>query len=217
MRILIGQPVHEQGISQLERDIRDNKNIDMVLYPEGYLSDTSNLRDACKLAKENSVAIITSYRKDKKDVGVIIGSNGERIYERQKTSPEEAEKLNMPLSVNYHGITIGYVLCMEILKGVRDIKNAGTKMDFIAHPIGVGMFSEEQFQLWIGEAEKIAATYETIIFGTSHADGSYRNCGVSIPISYCISRDGVPLYISKSDTRKRIVDLETGEVEILGK
>lgn len=217
MRILIGQPVHEQGILQLERDIRDNKDIDMVLYPEGYLSDTGNLSDACNLAKENSVSIITSYRKGKKDVGVIISSSGQIIYERKKTLPEESEVLNMPLSVDYNGVTIGYILCMEILKGVRDIKNAGTKMDFIAHPIGVGMFSEEQFQLWIGEAEKIAKTYDTVVIGTSHADGSYRNCGVSIPISYCIGRDGVPLYISKSDTRKRIVDLGTGEVEILGK
>lgn len=104
---------------------------------------------------------------------------------------------------------------MEILKGMRDLKNVVETISFIAHPIGVGMFSDEQFDLWINEAKKIAKTYKTMIMGTSHADGSYRNCGVSIPISYCIDTTGKPIYISKSDTRARIVDLDTKEVQVL--
>lgn len=88
-------------------------------------------------------------------------------------------------------------------------------VDFIAHPIGVGMFSDEQFEQWINEAKNIAMTYNTIIFGTSHADGSYRNCGTSIPISYFINSNGEPLYISKSDTRTRIVNIDTNKVEVL--
>lgn len=62
---------------------------------------------------------------------------------------------------------------------------------------------------WINEAKNIAKSYKTIIIGTSHADGSYRNCGVSIPISYCIDSNGEPIYISKSDTRIRIINLST--------
>ena len=116
--------------------------------------------------------------------------------------------------VKHNGIVIGYLLCMEILKGVRDLKKVEPKIDFITHPIGVGMFSDEQFEEWINEAKNIAKTYNTIIIGTSHADGSYRNCGVSIPISYCIDSSGEPIFISKSDIRTRIVDLETKEVEI---
>lgn len=35
---------------------------------------------------------------------------------------------------------------MEILKGVRDLKRIKKNIDFIAHSIGVGMFSDEQFK-----------------------------------------------------------------------
>jgi hypothetical protein len=103
---------------------------------------------------------------------------------------------------------------MEILKGVRDLKNAGADINLIAHPIGVGMFSDEQFEQWVNKAKIIAKTYKTIIIGTSHADGSYRNCGVSIPISYCIDSNGEPIYISKSDTGTRIVNLDTITFEV---
>ncbi|WP_185750810.1 hypothetical protein [Clostridium sp. KNHs214] len=48
MRILIGQPIHEEGIEQLKNDIENNKGIDIVLYPEGYLSSEEALESACK-------------------------------------------------------------------------------------------------------------------------------------------------------------------------
>lgn len=215
MRVLIGQPIHEEGIIQLQKDIKNSKGINIVLYPEGYLVNENALQSACKTAKDNDVMIITSYRKDNKDRAVVISNTGEIILDRAKTPPDENEELYMPLSVNYNRITIGYLLCMEILKGIRDLKKAGTNFNFIAHPIGVGMFSDEQFDQWINEAKNIARTYNTIIFGTSHADGSYRNCGTSIPISYFINGNGEPLYISKSDTRTRIVNIDTKNVEVL--
>lgn len=215
MRILIGQPIHEKGITQLRDEVEANKGIDIVLYPEGYLSNEEELEEACIIAKENKVMIITSYRKDNKDRAVIISSLDEKILERAKTVPDENEELCMPLDVNHNGMRIGYILCMEILKGVRDLKKLKGVPDFIAHPIGVGMFSDEQFELWINEAKKIAKTYNTIILGTSHADGSYRNCGISIPISYFIDRDGEPVYISKADSRTRIVDTDTRKIEIV--
>ena len=215
MRILIGQPVHEKEIAQLQNAIKVNEGMDIILYPEGYLSSEKLLEDACKIAKENNVMIITSYRKDNKNRAVIISSTGEKILERAKTIPDEKEELNIPLSVNCNGINIGYLLCMEILKGMRDLKNVGVDINFIAHPIGVGMFSDEQFEQWVDEAKKIAKTYKTIIIGTSHADGSYRNCGISIPISYCINSDGETIYISKADIRTRIVNLDTKEFEVL--
>ena len=215
MRVLIGQPIHEKGITQLENDIKVNEGMDIILYPEGYLSSEKVLEDACKIAKETNVMIITSYRKDNKDRAVIISNTGERIMERAKTLSDEKEELNIPLFVSSNGINIGYLLCMETLKGMRDLKNVGVDINFIAHPIGVGMFSDEQFEQWVNEAKNIAKTYKTIIIGTSHADGSYRNCGISIPISYCINSDGEPIYISKSDIRTRIVNLDTKEFEVL--
>lgn len=215
MRVLIGQPIHEEGLSQLEKDIKTNTGIDIVLYPEGYILNEKVLETACKIAKENKVMIITSYKKDNKNRVVIISDAGNIILERAKTLPEDSEELVQPLTVDYNGINIGYLLCMEILKGMRDLKNVGENINFIAHPIGVGMFSDEQFELWTNEAKKIAKTYKTIIMGTSHADGFYRNCGVSLPISYCIDSTGEPIYLSKSDTRARIVDLDTKKFEVL--
>ena len=212
MKILIGQPVHEEGITQLENDVKNNKGINVVLYPEGYLSGDRAVEEACKLAKQNNVMIITSHKKDNKNRAIIIGENGNIIYERAKTLPDEAVKLVHPLYVQRNKVTMGYLLCMEILKGYRDLKTEKITMDFIFHPIGVGMFSDEQFELWLNEAKKIAKTFNTIILGTSHADGSYRNCGTSIPISYCIDNFGEAIYISKSDLRARIVDMDTKAV-----
>jgi hypothetical protein len=215
MRILIGQPVHEKQIEHMKNAIKYNDKIDLALYPEGYLRDENILEDACKLAKEYNIVVVSSYRIDNKDRAIIIGSDGEKILERAKTVPDENVELYNPLTVIYNNTTIGYILCMEILKANRALKRVEEKIDFIVHPIGVGMFSEEQFEQWVGEAKAIAKIYKTIIIGTSHADGSYRNCGVSIPISYCIDSDGQTVFISKSDTRTRIVDLSTREVEII--
>lgn len=215
MRILIAQPIHEKEIDQLRKDVDNNKDIDMILYPEGYLSDEHALEAACTLAKENNTTIVTSYILNKKNRAVIIDNNGEMILERAKTEADFNVELVEPLSVKLNGKVIGYILCMEILKGTRDLKKVNEKINFITHPIGVGMFSDEQFDEWINEAKKIAKTYKTMVIGTSHADGSYRNCGVSLPISYCIDCNGEPIFISKCDTRSRILDLETKQIECI--
>ena len=213
MKILIGQPLHESGVKRINNEIRENREVDIVLYPEGYLANEELLKDVCNIAKEYRVMIITSYRMNNKDRAVIINNHGEKILERAKTPPDDNEKLYNPLVVNYNKMNIGYLLCMEILKGVRDLQRVNETINFIAHPIGVGMFSDEQFQQWITEAKNIARIYKTIVIGTSHADGSYRNCGISIPISYCIDSNGEEIFISKADTRTRIVDIDRKEVK----
>lgn len=213
MKILIGQPIHESGIRQMEDELKNNEGIDIILYPEGYLSSEDVLESACQIAKQYNTTIITAYRQENKDRAVIISNSGEKVLEREKTPPKEDEELYSPLVIDYNDMTIGYLLCMEILKGVRDLKKISSKISFIAHPIGVGMFSDEQFEEWINEAKNIAKTYKTTIIGTSHADGSFRDCGISIPISYCIDSSGEPIFISKSDLRSRIVNLNTKEVE----
>ena len=214
MRVLIAQPLHENKIEQLKNEIKNNQGIDIVIFPEGYLSNERALESAREIAKEYNVIIITSHRLDNNDRAVIINNLGEIVLERSKTPPAEDIKIYEPTSVNINGNVIGYLLCMEILKGIRDLKTIKENIGFIAHPIGVGMFSDEQFEEWIGEAKNIAKTYNTLMIGTSHADGSYRNCGLSIPISYFIDNNGEAIYISKSDTRTRIVNLSTKEVDI---
>ena len=214
MRVLIAQPLHENKIEQLKNEIKNNQGIDIVIFPEGYLSNERALESAREIAKEYNVIIITSHRLDNNDRAVIINNLGEIVLERSKTPPAEDIKIYEPTSVNINENVIGYLLCMEILKGIRDLKTIKENIGFIAHPIGVGMFSDEQFEEWIGEAKNIAKTYNTLMIGTSHADGSYRNCGLSIPISYFIDNNGEAIYISKSDTRTRIVNLSTKEVDI---
>jgi len=213
MKILIGQPLHENGLKQISNEIINNREVDIVLYPEGYLANEELLKDVCNIAKEYRVMIITSYRMNNKDRAVIINNHGEKILERAKTPPDDNEKLYNPLVVNYNKMNIGYLLCMEILKGVRDLQRVNETINFIAHPIGVGMFSDEQFQQWITEAKNIARIYKTIVIGTRHADGSYRICGISIPISYCIDSNGEEIFISKADTRTRVVDIDRKEVK----
>lgn len=96
---------------------------------------------------------------------------------------------------------------------VQGIKSEDTSyIDIIVHPIGVGMFSEEQFDDWITEARKISVLFNTMIIGTSHADGTFRNSNVSIPISYCFDKNGETIFISKNDVRTRVLDIQTKEV-----
>jgi hypothetical protein len=80
------------------------------------------------------------------------------------------------------------------------------------HPIGVGMFSEDQFDEWVNEARKIARHYNSIVIGTSHADGSFRDSDISIPIAYCIDDEGKDVFISRNDTRTIIINIESRQV-----
>ncbi|CAM5604033.1 MULTISPECIES: hypothetical protein [Niallia] len=76
------------------------------------------------------------------------------------------------------------------------------------------MFSEKQYEEWTCEARKIAMKENAIVVGTSHADGSYRNGGFSIPIAYCFDQEGNDLLLSKDDIRTRIFDTETNSIKI---
>lgn len=214
MKILISQPMHEQNLEQLQEELLYSDSFDAILYPEGYITNDDNIAKVCELAKQYEKLIITSYRdRNNKDRALIINEAGEIILERAK-SPMNGT-LYRPSTVESNGNTIGYLLCVELLQGFIGLEEQASKLDFIAHPIGVGMFSEEQFEEWIEEAKRIADKYDTMIMGASHADGSYRNCGCSIPIAYCIDKNGKEIFISKNDTRTRIVNLETKAIEQL--
>jgi hypothetical protein len=215
MRLLLSQPLHETGLEQLKRELQQHERFDAILYPEGYVVNEDSVAELCGLAKAYRKLIITGYRnRNNKDRALIIDATGNIVLERAK-SPMDAE-LYRPSVVEVDGHVIGYLLCVELLQGLEGLegqKLPGKNLDWIAQPIGVGMFSEEQFKEWIDEATRIAIKYNTMIVGTSHADGSYQNCGISIPISYCINAKGEAVYISKNDTRSWVVDLGTGEIE----
>ena len=75
------------------------------------------------------------------------------------------------------------------------------------------MFSEQQYKEWTNEARSIAINQNALVLGTSHADGSYRDCGFSIPIAFCFNEKGEALFLSKNDTRTRFFDTETRTCE----
>jgi hypothetical protein len=212
MKVLIGQPNNEKKVEQLENEIRTYPAADIILYPEGYLVDDGALETACSIAKKYSKIIITGYKRNGKNRAVIINEFGEKALDRAKTPVDE--ELYRPLVVDIKGQKVGYLLCREILKGLHGLKGIEENINFIAHPIGVGMFSEEQFKEWIGAAQSIAKAHNTMIFGTSHADGTLKGYDTSIPISYCFDSNGDVVFISKADTRTRIVDLYSKEVQI---
>ncbi|OZQ62540.1 hypothetical protein CA600_21805 [Paenibacillus sp. VTT E-133280] len=214
MRLLVAQPNHEPHLEQLLKELKEPDSFDAMLYPEGYVADEASVRTLCELAKTYNKLIITGYRNsNNKDRALIIHPSGDIILERAKSPMDK--QLYHPSIVETEGLRFGYLLCVELLQGYVGLEGQAESLDFIAHPIGVGMFSEEQFALWIEEATRIAVKYNTMIMGTSHADGSYRNCGISIPISYWIDATGEPIYISSNDTRSRIINLKTRQVDIL--
>lgn len=208
MKMLICQAPHEDKLECLEKLVARNTTVSYFLFPEGYINNTDAFNRAKKLARAYSVTIITSLKIDSKDVAVIIDSLGETVYKRLKTRNADEIKLTNPFY--YHDVSnnkkIGFLLCMEILKGNRDLPDVA--YDFIVHPIGVGMYSEEQLELWLKEAKKIARKYHTMIIGVSHSDGSYKNCGVSIPLSYCIDKKGEIIYLLKNDLKTKLIDVD---------
>ncbi|NDI35780.1 hypothetical protein [Chengkuizengella sediminis] len=212
MKILIGQPKRENSLEQLENEVENNPTVDIVLFPEGYFHQ-DNMQNVCNLAKTYNTIIVTGYKDDNnKDRVSIINSLGELVLERAKT-PED-EKLYTPSNIEENGVNLGYLLCVEIFKGLEGLVKHDD-IDIIFNPIGVGMFSEAQFEEWTNEARKIAIDQRAMIIGASHADGSYRNCGFSIPISYCFDKNGQEILISKNDVRTRILDTTRKSVEVI--
>ena len=212
MRILIGQPQMEQHLEQFIQEIEANPTVDLVLYPEGYCQYT-HLDEVKELAKTFQTAVVMGYRNEKNvDRALIIDKRGETVLDRAKTP--ETMPLFMPSTVEDDGRRYGYLLCREIFMGLDGLKSE-EPIQIIFNPIGVGMFSEEQYTDWSGEAKQIAMHQRSIILGTSHDDGSYRNCGFSIPMAYCFDKTGEPVFLSKNDTRTRIVDTEAKTVVVL--
>ncbi|WP_214756649.1 MULTISPECIES: hypothetical protein [unclassified Exiguobacterium] len=212
MKILIGQPKMEQHLEQFIQDIKANPAVDLMLYPEGYCQYT-HLDEVKELAKTFQTAVVMGYRNEQNvDRALIINKRGETLLDRAKTP--EAMPLFMPSTVDDDGLRYGYMLCREIFMGLDGLKSE-EPIQIIFNPIGVGMFSEEQYSDWSGEAKQIALQQRSIILGTSHADGSYRNCGFSIPMAYCFDETGKAILLSKNDTRTRIIDTETKTVVVL--
>lgn len=69
------------------------------------------------------------------------------------------------------------------------------------------VLSEEKLEEWLEAAKKLAIETKCKVIGTSHVDGSYRNCGVSIPIAYVIDEYGKVLFLSKNNTKSNIVEI----------
>jgi hypothetical protein len=209
MKFLIIQPKLEKMILQLGSELKNNPSVDAVIFPEGYLNE--NVAQACALAKSYNTMLIGGYRRlhdNPKDRAIIINRTGEIVHDRVKYSSTTF--------VVENELKIGLILCDELVVQGLKCKEAN-EIDLIVHPIGVGMFSDEQYEEWINEAKKIAATHKTMIIGTSHADGSFRDSDVSIPIAYCIDKNGEAVFISKNDIRSRILDINTNEFFFLKK
>jgi len=201
MKILIIQPKLEQTLGQLENELHRNGPVDLAIFPEGYLNE--NLEEACLLAKRYHTVLIGGHRRMNerpKDRAVLIDRSGTILLDRIKYGPTSF--------VEVEGLTVGHVLCDELV--VQGIRNDNLPdIDLVAHSIGVGMFSEEQFREWIDAARKIAIEHRTMIVGTSHADGSYGDTGVSIPIAYCFDKNGDEIFVSKNDVRPRLLDFHS--------
>ncbi|AYV70519.1 hypothetical protein M1D49_12330 [Bacillus sp. PK3-056] len=210
MKILISQPKMENSLQQLTKEIERFPEVDVILFPEGYFT-ADYIEEVCNLAIKHHTYIVTGYKdKNKKDRAFIANRAGKIILERAKTP--ENEILYTPSKQKDENVSFGYLLCREIFQGVAGLENG--KVEIIFNPIGVGMFSEKQYEEWTSEARKIAMKENAIVVGTSHADGSYRNGGFSIPIAYCFDQEGNDLLLSKDDIRTRIFDTETNSIKI---
>ncbi len=186
--------------------------MDVILYPESYVK-SGKLDEVAGLAKKIETTIVTGYKDDQNlDRSFIVNADGEVILDRAKTP--ENDNLYMPSKAIDQQANMGYLLCREVFQGEEGLPTED-QYDIIFNPIGVGMFSEEQFVEWTSEARKIAKSRKALVIGASHADGSYRNCGFSIPIAYCFDEEGQDVLVSHNDTRSRMIDTNLRKVEVL--
>lgn len=202
MKILVSQPRLERNLEQLQAELMRYPDVTAAVFPEGYLH--TNLPQACELAAHTRTLLISG-SKNPKDRAVIINREGEVLMDRAKYSGY--------VSTLVEDLVITPILCDELV--LHEVGEAnGPQTDLFVQPIGVGMFSEEQFDEWVTKAKEIASRHQAMVIGTSHADGSFRGSEVSLPIAYWMDRDGKPLFISKGDVRSRIVNLRTKEITV---
>lgn len=206
MKIVLIQPKLEKTIGQIADEMHNHPDADILVFPEGYLNE--NVEEACSLAKRYRTIFIGGYRRlqeQPKDRALIINRAGEIVLDRVKYSET--------VFVREEGLTVGILLCDELIKMGLSVRQE-REIDLIVHPIGVGMYSEEQFEEWIREARRIAVSQQVMIIGASHADGSFRGSDVSIPIAYAIDKEGEALFIAKNDVRTRILDFRAKSVTV---
>lgn len=202
LKIVIGQPKLEDGLLQLEQELMDN-DADILLFPEGYLNQ--NVDQARELAAKYGTMIVSGHRRlneRPKDRSIVIDQKGQIVLEKAKYTPAEA--------VEKQGWRISTLLCDELVLQGFENEEIG-KVDILMHSIGVGMFSEEQYEEWLEAARGIAVKNGCLVMGSSHGDGFYRDSEVSIPIAYCIAPDGTVLLAARNDTRTRTVILSSDE------
>ena len=137
---------------------------------------------------------------------VLYPEGGEILLDRAKYEAGGVTELD--------SLRIAFLLCDElVLQGLPAGQSVGP--DLIVHPSGVGMFSQAQFDEWVEKARQIARANHAIMIGTSHADGSFRDSEVSLPIAYCIDSSGEDVFISNSDVRSRLLNFDTHDVIIV--
>ncbi|QHJ71306.1 hypothetical protein [Planococcus halotolerans] len=207
MKILIAQPNRENTLESMRREAGNRPNVDVILFPEGYFQ-SDKLEVVSQLAKESNIYIVCGYKDENdKDRAFMVNQHGKVLLERAKTP----DSLFAPSKIEDEGRKFGYVLCREIFLGLKGLGRE--PVDIIFNPIGVGMFSEEQFTEWTDEARKIAIEQKAFVIGVSHSDGSYRDCGFSIPIAYGFDQNGKEVLMLKNDMRSVILDTELRAVE----
>jgi len=210
MKIFLSQPKRSDGLDQLKMALA-GKSSDIYLFPEGYLRGHQAITETKAIMAGGTSTLVTSYLagSNGRDMGLCLGPGGCDLIHREKSGVEGP--LLQPSQAQVGGRTLGYLLCREIFLDYDHLMGC----DIIFNPIGVGMFSEDQFKEWTSRASEIAKDLKAYVFGVSHADGSYRNCGFSIPIGFGLDPEGGFIYLSHTDTRSVVIDLDDHQVTYL--
>ncbi|GAA0291917.1 hypothetical protein GGQ92_002959 [Gracilibacillus halotolerans] len=86
MKILVAQPKQEANLNQLKNELDITTNVDVVLFPEGYIQSIDLLSEVQNLTTKTDTMIITGYKDiQNKDRGLICDTNGNKVLDRAKT------------------------------------------------------------------------------------------------------------------------------------
>ncbi len=204
----------EKDLSELRKFVLETKEVDLFLFPEGYL-DAAQLDEASEIVARSSKWLVTSYSDERKkrkiEVGVVFNRRGKIVGKHAKTTLTRDEIKKGYVSGKSIEIIktefgkIGICVCYEMHfpEIAREYKLQGARAIF--NPVGTGMYNEEQYRLWASLGKTRAYENGVYTFGCSHLSDA-------IPIAYAYDKDGIELLKARAVNKLFILNVPVEEM-----
>lgn len=199
----------KKNLSELEKHALTSKNVDLLLFPEGYFK-AEQLDEVSRIVAGAKKWLVCSYseerKKDRHEIGAIFNRRGKLVGSHVKTVLTRTEINDGYLPgkdikvVKTEFGKIGICVCFEMHfpEIAREYKLQGARAIF--NPIGNGMYDEEQFKAWTAVGRVRAFENGVYTLGCSHFTSA-------IPLAYTYDKNGVELLKKRNKAGMFVVEV----------